>query len=458
MRWAAVSAALALAACSPGTALGPQAPATSVAADERAGTGPTFTERVVYNFPLDAKRRSALFPSGSLLAGERESFYGTTSATAGFRGGDGTVFELTRRRSIRVISRTARKQGSLPLWGVIADASGALYGTTREGGDLNCFDQLGCGTVFKLKPEGALYDKETLHRFSGGTDGAEPTSGLTLDSGGSLYGTTASGGGTNCGGNGCGTVYRLTPSGARYREAIVYRFRGGSDGNRPMGGVVLDAAGNLYGVTARGGVRCVDSSTGCGTVYELMRGSSGYSKVVLHRFRGSVLGDGAIPAASLIRRADGALYGTTLEGGKAPCTSSGCGTVFELTRSGSEYQERVLMNFAPAPGNVLPEPSALLSHDGELFGTTSAGGRFTSYFFPHGCGLAFVVDPRTGAARIIHEFRGPPHDGAAPSNGVIRGPDDALYGATARGGTGGCLEFSGCGTIFRLAALAGPAR
>jgi uncharacterized repeat protein (TIGR03803 family) len=451
MKWAAVSAALALAACSPGTAVAPQAPPLTWpqgrVVNDRAG----FIEAILYNFPLNARTKSPLFPTGTLVAGSEGDFYGTTSATAGFRGGTGSVYELTRRRTLRVISRTARQEGSLPLWGVVRDREGALYGTTLEGGDLRCFGRLGCGTVFRLSPSGAAFEKRTLHRFSGGRDGSEPTSGLTLDAHGALYGTTASGGGTGCGGDGCGIVYELAPAGARYRETILYRFRGGADGTRPSGGVVLDDDGDLFGVTARGGNLCVESPTGCGTVYELIPQRSGYRKVALYRFLGSAAGDGAIPVPRLTRGPDGTLYGTTVAGGKGICEDGGCGTVFELARSGSSFSERVLMSFGPAAGKTPPQPSALLLRGNRLYGTTSMGGRFTSYLFPHGCGTAFVLALRTGAGKVIHDFKGPPKDGAAPADGVIAGPGDSLYGATGRGGSGACLEFTGCGTIFRLA-------
>jgi uncharacterized repeat protein (TIGR03803 family) len=453
MRWAAVSAALALAACSPGTAVRAQMPPMPSIGEDRSGQRATFTEDVVYNFPLSPQRRSPLFPAGSLLAGERGLVYGSTSATAGFRGGDGAVYELTRRRFVRVISRTARQEGSLPLWGVIGDREGALYGATLEGGDLDCLGRLGCGTVFKLTPDGSEFEKKTLHRFSGRDDGAEPSSGLTLDSNGSLYGTTGSGGGRGCGGRGCGIVYKFTHVGERYRESIVYRFRGGADGSTPSGGVVLDPDGDLFGVTLRGGINCFESDTGCGTVYELVPRRAGYEKIVLYRFRGSAIGDGAFPAPMLTRRPNGRLYGTTSGGGSGACLYGGCGTVFELAPAGATYRERILLSFRPARGRVTPGPSGLLLRDDELYGTTAAGGRFSNYFFPHGCGTAFVVHLPTGSSQVIHEFKGPPDDGAAPANGVIQGPGDALYGATARGGTGECLDFSGCGTIFRLAYL-----
>ncbi|HVR45160.1 MAG TPA: choice-of-anchor tandem repeat GloVer-containing protein [Candidatus Binatia bacterium] len=460
MKLAAASAALALAACSPGAALRPQLPPMSDIGQSRAADGATFTEDVVYNFRLNARRRSPLFPAGLLLPGQKGNFYGTTSATAGFRGGAGTVYELTRDRSLRVLSRTARREGSLPLWGVARGRGRGLFGATLEGGDLDCLGGLGCGTVFKLKPAGSEFQKETLHRFSGRSDGAEPSSGLTLDSRGTLYGTTGLGGGTGCAGRGCGIVYKFTPAGQRYDETVVYRFRGGADGSTPAGGVVLDPAGNLYGVTTRGGISCFESDAGCGTVYELVPRRAGFKKIVLYRFRGSAVGDGAFPAPTLTRRPDGRLYGATLGGGTGSCLYGGCGTVFELVPSGATYRERVLLSFDPARGRVPPGPSGLLlrQRQNELYGTTSAGGRFTSYFFPHGCGTAFVIYLPSGSSRVIHEFKGPPEDGAAPTDGVIEGPGDALYGATARGGTGECLGFSGCGTIFRLALLRPPSQ
>jgi uncharacterized repeat protein (TIGR03803 family) len=173
-----------------------------------------------------------------------------------------------------------------------------------------------------------------------------------------------------------------------------------------------------------------------------------YHEVVLYRFRGTEERDGAFPISVLAPSKEGTLYGTTTGGGEGVC-GRGCGTIFTLVRSRAAYCERILMYFDPAPGKTAREPSRLVSTGAELYGTTELGGRHTSYLFPHGCGTAFGVAPATGRMTMIHDFSGSP-DGCTPTQGVTVGPDGSLYGATSSGGTGKCLESTGCGTIYEL--------
>jgi len=126
-------------------------------------------------------------------------------------------------------------QGANPYGTLVRDPAGNLYGTTYQGGAPNF------GTVFELEAGGKL---KVLHRFKGGTDGANPYAGVTLDSAGNLYGTSYKGGAANA-----GVVYKLDPSG---EETVLYSFTGGADGANPYAGVILDAAGNLYGTTCYG--------------------------------------------------------------------------------------------------------------------------------------------------------------------------------------------------------------
>jgi uncharacterized repeat protein (TIGR03803 family) len=135
------------------------------------------------------------------------------------------------------------------------DRKGNLYGTTQGCGASNA------GTVFKIDAS----RKETiLHSFAGGTkDGAEPNAGVIMDSEGNLYGDTATGGGTGCGGNGCGTVYKLDKNGA---VTLLHSFSG-PDGEYPYAGLIRDQNGNFYGTASQGGRGC--QSMGCGTVWKL---------------------------------------------------------------------------------------------------------------------------------------------------------------------------------------------
>ena len=266
-------------------------------------------------------------PVTGLLADAAGNLYGT--AHSGGDGGYGTVFQLDPSGTLTVLySFTGRSDGAYPDSGLIADAAGNLYGTTREGGDLvscNSPNTHGCGTVFQLAPSG---DLTVLHRFAG-SDGSRPVAGLIADAAGNLYGTTAAGGDrTSCAAQfieGCGTVFQLDTSGIL---TVLHSFTGGSDGGNATAGLIADGAGNLYGTTQEGGApeNC-NRPYGCGTVFQLT--PSGTLNV-LNVFTGS---DGAHPHADagLLADAAGNLYGTTFGGGAGTSCIGGCGTVFELT-------------------------------------------------------------------------------------------------------------------------------
>ncbi len=246
------------------------------------------------------------------------------------------------------------------------DVSGDLFGTTTEGGsfsDTDCMDN-GCGTVFELRPDGT---KIMLYNFQGGGDGWDPVGALIADQSGSLYGMTTDGGdgGATCPNEsyGCGTVFKITPDGT---ETQLYAFQGGShDGSEPRGGLVADAAGNLYGTTAIGGT-CMFNATGCGTVFKLAPDGK---ETLLYKFQGG--GDGFEPLGGLIMDRKGNLYGTTLMGGGPKCGHSGCGTVFEVTAKG---REKVLYAFQNSRGRH-PWAAPLLGAHETLYGTTANGGK-----------------------------------------------------------------------------------
>ena len=194
---------------------------------------------------------------------------------------------------------------------MIGDGAGNLYGATAAGGDLNL------GTVFKLDKTG----KETvLHTFTGGADGAQPAAGVIRDKAGNLYGTTAFGG-TCPHFDGCGTVFKLDKTG---KETVLYTFMDGGDGGFPEAGLVRDAAGNLYGTTSFGGI--FTCSYGCGTVFKV---DTAGKETALYTFTSGA--DGAQPYAGVILGAAGHLYGTTEYGGDiSGACSAGCGVVFMI--------------------------------------------------------------------------------------------------------------------------------
>src|SRR5579863_4531458 len=149
--------------------------------------------------------------------------------------------------------------GAHPYAGLIEDAAGNLYGTTDDGGGTGCENS--CGTVFKLAPDGA---ETLLYSFADPSDGESP-SGLTQDPAGNLYGTTRfGGGGTSCHGSGygCGTAFKLAPDGTM---TVLHVFAGGSDGDYPNG-LIRDSAGNMYGTTYDGGGSGCEMGYGCGTI------------------------------------------------------------------------------------------------------------------------------------------------------------------------------------------------
>jgi hypothetical protein len=250
--------------------------------------------------------------------------------------------------------------GATPVGGMVFDEQGNLYGATSNGGSSSCLGPGQCGTVFELTPpatQGGPWTETVLYVFKGRTynDGATPEGGLITDAAGNLYGTTAYDGTGSCKllGSivGCGTVYELSPPaqpGGAWTETVLYSFQGGDDGYAPLGDLVFDGAGNLYGATKFGGgkgINCNDLYGYCGTIFELSPAKASVSgewrEKILHSFggiaAGSAMGDGAEPNGALVFDRSGNVYGTTYFGGNGAglCNGgvggTGCGTVFELT-------------------------------------------------------------------------------------------------------------------------------
>src|SRR5208337_1546816 len=228
---------------------------------------------------------------------------------------------------------TGPPDGASPT-GLALDAQGNLYGIAG-GGDSACDPPYGCGTVFKVDASG---NETVLHSFTGtGGDGADPFVGLTLDAQGNLYGTTWFGGDLACNApDGCGTVFKFdTTTG---KETVLYSFTGSPESSKPMGSLVFDAQGNLYGTTAHGGDLACEAPDGCGTVYKLappVAPSVTWTETTLYSFTGGT--NGANPWPGLVQDKQGNLYGTTSQGGDLACNApNGCGTAFELDTLGKE--------------------------------------------------------------------------------------------------------------------------
>ena len=286
----------------------------------------------------------------------------------------------------------------------------------------------GDGTVFKLSPSGV---ETILHSFTGTNgDGSDPYGGLIMDSAENLYGVTVFGGKNNA-----GTVFRISPNG---KEKILYTFGNKkSDGASPNAALVMDSAGNLYGTTfGGGGTYC---SLGCGTVFKL---SPSRKETILYRF-GNTNNDGVWPSASLFMDSAGDLYGTTSKGG-----ANGDGTIFELSPSGSET---ILYSFTGVNGDgANPVAGLIMDSEGNFYGTTSNGG---DSICDDGCGTVFKFS-QSGAETILYSFTGRDHFGASPEAGLVMDSVGNLYGTTLNGGSDYCSEI-GCGTVFRLSSNGG---
>jgi uncharacterized repeat protein (TIGR03803 family) len=325
----------------------------------------------------------------SLVLGPDGNLYGT--AQIGGAHNAGVIFRLDptaqEGKETVLYSFTNGADGGLPSYALVVDHAGNLYGTTRTGGDLTCFQNggYGCGVVFEV----GLNGKETvLHSFTGHSDGAFPD-GLILDTTGNLYGTAAFGGKLGClagQGYGCGVVFKLDSNG---QETVLYDFSGGgAKGLDPYGALLLDKEGNLYGTTMLGGgMRCSGDPggvwarvpvpyEGCGIAFEL---NAAGQEIVLHKFKG--IPDGAQPNGDLVQ-GPGGLYGTTMNDGGA-----NCGSVFRID-SGGHYV--VVYSFTCGADGAYPEAGLLVDAQGNLYGTTIAGG-FQQCRSGLGCGTVFKI-------------------------------------------------------------------
>jgi uncharacterized repeat protein (TIGR03803 family) len=277
--------------------------------------------------------------------------------------------------------------------------------------------------------------RETVsYRFQSGQDGAYAGA-LIADATGNLYGVTSYGGGGPCsfnGQTGCGTIYRLTAPaklGGVWKESVLYRFAGASDGAFPGSDLIIDRAGNLYGTTNAGGIGC---AIGCGTAFELMPPSGpgrAWKKIVLYAFQGGADGFGPV---DLIANSSGNFFGVTYFGGLFANCTYGCGTAFELTRQprGGAWKKTTVYFFKGTPGNATRGDGSApigmtLGPAGDLFGTTNWGGTCD----PSGCfGTAFRLDLGSkGAATesVIYRFSDGAHQPVSP---FVVGNARTLYG------------------------------
>ena len=326
--------------------------------------------------------------------------------------------------------------GTSPHGGLVMDAGGNLYGTAQFGGANNR------GVLFELKPKNGNWKYRVLYSFCAGdgcADGSIPSAGLILDAAGNLYGTTETGGANNC-----GTVFKFEPR--RARRTTLYDFcSAAADAKFPLGGLTYqgqaggapyDGKAPLYGTSSQGGAQ------GQGTVYALARKHRVWSESVLHDFCArDACADGEAPMGDLIVDGAGNLYGNTTIGG-----SLGHGVVFELSPGRRTWKETVLYDFCQLAGCAdgdRPLGALLMDAAGDLLGTTSLG--------PGEAGNLFKLAPNGGNSQetILYTFCAEPSctDGYTPMAGLIADGAGNLFGTTAFGGTSG----AGAGTVFMLA-------
>jgi uncharacterized repeat protein (TIGR03803 family) len=349
---------------------------------------------------------------GTTLNGSKN--YCTTSCYNHCYLGCGTIFSVDKSGAEQVVYNfsgnfNSGQDGSWPFAG-LTSLSGTLYGATSSAG------QFGYGTIFTVTPSG---QERVIYSFMGGgsNDGSSPEAPLVAWKN-RLVGTTVAGGGSGCGGGGCGTVYVVSTIG---KETMTYHFQGGNDGYRVYAPVTV-LHDKFYGATLQGGGSGCGAN-GCGTIFEV---SPAGKEKVLYRFAGT--SDGAFPNG--LTAVHGVLYGTTEGGG-----TKNSGTFFSITTSG---KLTTLYNFLDIPDGNLPGAN-LIYFKGNFYGSTVGGGT-------NGVGTVFKIS-KTGAEKVLYSFQGG-SDGDDPQGPVYQFKGK-LYGTTTQGGGTGC-GGNGCGTVYSV--------
>lgn len=408
----------------------------------------TFKTLVDFNGPDGAD------PAGSLVQGLDGNLYGTTYSGGPYGKDDfGTIFRINasgeRSGSYDFCPQPQNGcvDGDGPYSGLVLGTDGNFYGTAVYGGFT------GVGTIFKLSGQGAV---TTLYSFCPGglphcIDGMNPHFGLIQGADGNFYGTTETGG-ANCFNSlsdGCGTVFRVTPTG---EMTTLYSFCSQSnctDGLYPDGGLVQGADGNFYGTTMSGGT---DKDLGLGgTLFKIT--PSGRLTTIYNFCQQLSCTDGQSPSGELVQGTDGNFYGTTQVGG-APSYG---GTIFKITpagslttlyrfckstRSGADISP--ILPYECYDGST-PVAGLTLGSDGNFYGTTYSGGfvKDAQKNCNGNCGTVFKITPQ-GQFKTLHRFKG--GDGNEPVGGLLQATNGKIYGTTYLGGTF-CIY---CGTVFQI--------
>jgi uncharacterized repeat protein (TIGR03803 family) len=321
---------------------------------------------------------------------------------------------------------------------LLFDKAGNLYGTTFSGGISGCYGGYGCGVVFELTPASGGWAQSVLYAFTAGADGDNPSyGGLVSDVNGNLYGTTDIGG-TGCEGDGCGTVFELARGSAGWTESVLYSFTETS-GKNPTSAVAFDSKGHLYNTASGGG------QYEAGTIVELIKAKDGiWNETTLFSFD-DMKGEGEYPIAGLIADAKGNFYGTTSNGGG----EANGGTVFELTHSGTVkvlYTFKCGTNRCNSKDAGNPWSALVFDQHGNLYGSSSFGGTHPKY------GAIYKLTPSKGGTwkeSVLHSFKGGRGDGAQPLGSLVFDKAGNLYGTTQQGG------INSNGVVFKLTPSAG---
>ena len=360
---------------------------------------------VLHSFRGDA---DGAYPYTGLALDSAGHLYGTTYS--GGSGRRGTVFSINTSGSgfTTLYNFAGGSDGAGPSSRLTLRPDGTLWGSTSSGGAGSCSlsnGYRGCGTIFKVSPG---HGTSILYRFSG-TNGSYPQGDLTFDSAGTVYGTAADGGTY-----GWGLIYSLVSSGGTFTQDILYQVRNNGDGQFPMGGVIFDHYGNLYGIMSGGG------RSNRGVVYQLARSGSGWQENTIHTFtfQGE---DGAQPNGGLISDAAGNIYGTTVH------LPGAGGSAFELSAAPGPWEDNMVSSFSGGI-NLGPYDKLTMDSAGDLYGTTFADGRY-------GYGSVFKLTRVSGgwSYHSLHDFTGG-SDGGNPKSALVFDSRGAIYGTASGGG------------------------
>ena len=374
----------------------------------------TSSTQVIYSFAGDDDGE---YTDSDLVLDGAGNIYGTTVLGGDF--GTGSVFQLSPSGNgwthTVLYSFTGLSDGGQPYKGVTLDAQGNLYGTAVVGGHFGACPEDGCGVAYKLTNSGGTWTQTIIHYFNG-NDGYGPGAGLTFDSAGNLYGMTATGGP-----NAAGVIYQLQPQqDGSWKLRLIHSFTGGKDGaSGSAGRLLLDAAGNLYGVATAGG------ANGKGTAFRLSPAQNGtWNFTVLYAFKGQP--DAGFPYGALSADKAGNLYGTTYYDG-----ANNLGSVYQLSPGvGGKWKERVLYSFKGGRDGNSSISNLVIDKSGRLYGTTSEGGAGCS------CGVIFRLAKDANGVwqeKVAYRFGGVPDAGFA-YNGMVADSSGNMYGATVHGG------------------------